>query len=452
MTLTARYVFPKGFLWGTATAAHQVEGDNTANQWWAWEQSGRVFQGQTSAAGCEWWRGRWKEDFARAAEAGHNAIRFSLEWSRIQPEPNRWDEDALERYRTWARTARQMGLEPLVTLHHFTDPLWLAERGGWESAEAVAHFRDYAARVVTALQEYVRLWATFNEPNIYAYRGYVEGAFPPGRTHDLAAAFTVMEHMAQAHAAAYQAIHRVQPNAQVGIVVHYRGMRPARPWFPLDRWITRLHHRWLNDFYYDALVHGRIIYPGRRARPVAGLRGTLDYLGLNYYTEDRVRFVPRAAEVFGVHRLPPDAPLSAHGEIAHVPTGLYRALRWAHGFGVPIYITENGLDDADDRLRPRYLLEHVHQVWRALINNWPVRGYLHWSLIDNFEWEWGWSRHFGLWACDPQTQRRRPRPSAHLFAAMAQANGIEAALVDKYAPAARAALFPDAGLRAWRAP
>ncbi len=451
MALAARYVFPEGFLWGTATAAHQVEGDNTANQWWAWEQAGRVFQKQTSGPGCGWWRGRWKEDFARAADAGHNAIRFSVEWSRIQPEPDRWDEDALERYRTWARTARQMGLEPLVTLHHFTDPLWLSEQGGWETSEAVARFRTFVERVASALREYVRLWATFNEPNIYAYRGYVEGAFPPGRTEDLAAAFTVLTHMAQAHAAAYEAIHRVQPDAQVGIVLHYRGMRPARPWFPPDRWIARLHHRWLNDFYYHALARGRLIGPGLRSQAAPELRGTLDYVGLNYYTEDQVRFTLRRSEVFGAHGFPAGAALSAHGEIAHVPAGLYRALRWANAFRVPIYITENGVDDPDDRLRPRYLLEHVHQVWRALINNWPVRGYLHWSLVDNFEWEWGWTRHFGLWACDPQTQRRTARPSAHLFAALAQNNGFDAALVDRYAPAARPVLFPAAGLDALRA-
>ena len=450
MALKAQYRFPTGFLWGTATAAHQVEGDNTANQWWAWEQAGRVFGAQRSGPACGWWRGLWQADFQRVAEAGHNALRFSVEWSRVQPAPDRWDDDALDQYRTWARTARRLGLEPLVTLHHFTDPLWLAERGGWEQPDAVPRFAAFARRVAEALRAYVRLWATFNEPNIYAYRGYVEGAFPPGRRGDLSAAFRVLTHMAQAHAAAREAIRQVQPDAQVGLVVHYRGMRPARPWFPLDRWMTALHHRWLNDFYYHALVRGRLIGPGWRTRSEPRLRGTLDYVGLNYYTEDRVRFVPRPGEVFAVHTLPDDAPRSAHGEIAHVPQGLYRALRWATGFGVPIYITENGVDDPDDRLRPRYLVEHVHQVWRALINNWPVRGYLHWSLMDNFEWEWGWERHFGLWACDPQTQTRHPRPSAHLFAALAQANGVTASLVDQYAPAARPALFPEGDLTALR--
>ncbi len=451
MPVNAHYTFPPGFLWGTATAAHQVEGDPPANQWRAWEQAGRVHRGQTVGPGCGWWRGLWRDDFQRAAQAGHNALRFSVSWARIQPAPDRWDPDALAQYREWARTARALGLEPFVTLHHFTDPLWFTEQGGWENPAAVQAFAAFARRVGQALGDVVRFWATFNEPNVYAYRGFVEGVFPPGRVGDVRAAFRVLAHMAQAHAAAYEALHRLQPDLRVGIVLHYRGMRPARAWFPLERLVTAWHHRLFNDFFWHALVRGRLMGPTGFTRPAAGLRGTLDYVGLNYYTEDRVRFVWYPGELFGRHALPAGVPQSAHGEIAVVPQGFYRALAWARGFGVPIYVTENGIDDAADAVRPLYLATHVHQMWRALINNWPIRGYFHWSLMDNFEWEWGWDRHFGLWACDPQTQVRKPRSSAHLYAAIAAANGLTTDAVRRYAAAALPLVFPEAGLAALRA-
>ena len=141
MAVQATYHFPRGFLWGTATAAHQVEGNNTNNQWWMWEQTGHT-QG-TSGLACDWWGGRWKEDFDRAAETGQNAHRMSVEWSRIQPTPDTWDEDALERYRTMLRGLRERGMTAMVTLHHFSDPLWFYEADGWEKEESASLFGDF---------------------------------------------------------------------------------------------------------------------------------------------------------------------------------------------------------------------------------------------------------------------------------------------------------------------
>ncbi|RMF45510.1 MAG: glycoside hydrolase family 1 protein, partial [Anaerolineae bacterium] len=134
----ATFHFPRGFLWGTATAAHQVEGNNTNNNWYAWEQAGRTVH--PSGLACDWWGGRWREDLDRAAEGGQNAHRFSVEWSRIQPEPDRWDEEALDHYRQMLQGMYERGITPLVTLHHFTDPLWLSEQGGWENEAAIGHF------------------------------------------------------------------------------------------------------------------------------------------------------------------------------------------------------------------------------------------------------------------------------------------------------------------------
>lgn len=443
MPVSARFIFPRGFLWGTATAAHQVEGQNTNNNWAAWEQEpGRIVEGHRAGLACDWWGGRWREDFDRAAEAGQNAHRLSVEWSRIQPAPDRWDEDALEHYRQMVRGLVERNLTPLVTLHHFTDPLWLTERGGWENPEAVAHFARFVEKVVQALRDYVNLWCTINEPNVYASMGYLMGLFPPGRRGDLAGALRVLENLLRAHVAAYETIHRLQDTARVGPVVYYRPMAPARPWFPLDGLVARFQARLFNEFFPQGLTRGVVLTPWGR-RPAPELQGKMDFFGLNYYTGVQVRFVWDPESAFGEHRFPPEAPLSEHGDIAHVPEGFFQALRWASRLGVPVIVTENGVEDAQDSLRPRYLVEHVHQVWRAINFNWPIKGYFHWTLVDNFEWERGWTRRFGLWALDPETQVRTKRPSADLYAAICRANALDAEMVDRYAPAARAALFPE---------
>ena len=252
----AAYHFPRGFLWGTATAAHQVEGNNTNNQWWKWEQAGHT--DGTSGLAADWWGGRWKDDLDRAAESGQNAHRFSVEWSRIQPTPDTWDEDALERYRNMLRGMRDRGLTPLVTLHHFTDPLWLADVGGWETEAVVPLFERFARKVVEALKEYCTLWCTINEPNGYALNGYIDhgvAAFPPGK-NNIRLAFQVLANLLRGHAAAYHAIHEVQREARVGYAWNYRSFVPYRDWSPLDRISTRIAFNSLNNTFPSGLATG----------------------------------------------------------------------------------------------------------------------------------------------------------------------------------------------------
>ena len=230
----ATYHFPRGFLWGSATSAHQVEGFNTNNQWWAWEQQpGRIRDEHKSGPACDWWGGRWRDDFDRAFENGQNAHRFSIEWSRIQPLPDKWDETPLDRYREMARWLHQHNMTPLITLHHFSDPLWLAEKGGWEDEAVVDHYVKYVRKTVEALREYASLWVTINEPNVYTFFGYLSGSFPPGK-RDVGAAMRVYANMVRAHAAAYHAIHDIQPTARVGFTHHYRGFAPASAWSLLE--------------------------------------------------------------------------------------------------------------------------------------------------------------------------------------------------------------------------
>lgn len=437
----ATFHFPGGFLWGCATAAHQVEGNNTNNNWWKWEQDGHT-KGKAGLA-CDWWGGRWKEDFDRAAEAGQNAHRLSVEWSRIQPAPDRWDEDALERYRAMLRGLRQRGMTPLVTLHHFTDPLWLGELGGWETEAVVPLFEKFVHKTVEALKEYCTLWCTVNEPNIYALIGYVDGAFPPGK-HDLRLSLTVQANLARGHAAAYSAIHAIQPEARVGYALHFRPMLPAKPWSPLDRLERNLHFNAINMAFPSAISSGVMRSPVGKVR-LPEVKGTQDYFGLNYYAQDTVAFdLSKPGELFGRRYYPAGSEVSDSGMVANTPEGFFEAFKWIvkNYPNVPILVTENGIEDVSDHLRPRYLAQHIHQMWRAINFNWPIKGYFHWSLVDNFEWERAWSQRFGLWALDVETQKRTRRPSADLYAEICKENSLSSEMVKKYCPEAFDKIFP----------
>jgi beta-glucosidase len=439
--IEAAFHFPKGFLWGTATAAHQVEGDNRLNDWWAWEQQpGRILRGDKSGLACDWWGGRWKEDLDRAAAGGQNAHRLSVEWSRIEPEPGRWDDRALGFYRDVLSGMRDRGIEPLVTLHHFTNPLWLAEMGGWENEEIIPRFETFTRKTVAALQDLVDFWCTINEPNVYAYSAIASADFPPGRKNILAA-FRVMRHQVLAHAAAYHAIHELQPGARVGIAQNYRGLVPHTA-SPLDSLGAGLQGRIFNQLIPMALQDGRLRFPIGRER-VAQAAGTQDYIGVNYYSTDHVSFdLRRAGDLFARRFYPEGSDLSDVGWNANVPDGMRMAIRWADSFGLPIYITENGIEDEADTIRPRYLALHLHQVWKAINTGSPVRGYYHWSLVDNFEWERGWTQRFGLWALDPKTQARTERASGKFYAEICSENGLTSDMVRRYAPEIVEKLFP----------
>jgi beta-glucosidase len=337
----------------------------------------------------------------------------------------------------------ERGLAPLVTLHHFTDPLWLSERGGWETEAVVPLFENYVRKAVEALKEYVTTWCTINEPNSYVAGGYVSPRMPPGKK-DTKLAAQVQANLLRGHAAAYRAIHQLQPEARVGYALHYRPAVAAHPSWPPDRWAANLVYKALNLGFPTGISGGVIRSPlGNVAVPEA--KGTQDFVGLNYYTIETVAFDLRnRAELFTRHFFPEGSDVSPNKAVANIPTGLFDSVKWAtRAFpGLPIIITENGIEDADDRIRPRYLAQHIHQMWYAVNFNWPVKGYYHWSLVDNFEWEQGWGQRFGLWGLNVETQARIRRPSADLYEAICRENGLSSEMVAKYCPEVLEKEFP----------
>ncbi len=443
--IEARFTFPKGFLWGTATSSHQVEGDNMNNDWWMWEQEpDRILQSHRSGKACDWWGGRWQEDFDRAVDTSQNAHRFSLEWSRIEPTPAVWDEAALEVYREMVTGAIERGLKPMVTLNHFTLPIWVSERGGWLAEEIPAWFERYVRKVVKTFADLKIDWITINEPNVLLFESYGSGRFPPGETN-IRNWPKVVKHVLQAHAYAFHGIHEIQKEARVGIAHHFRGFRPRNLKNPFDRASAGLRDTHFNDLFPGAVSDGKVrLFHWRFSIPEA-VR-TQDFFGLNYYTSEASSFNPlRPRSLFEQGTIPDQFEKSPSGLIGNDPEGLFQALKWAHQYQLPIYITENGIEDADDILRPGYLVEHLHQLWRAVGFNWRIKGYFHWSLVDNFEWERGWTQRWGLWELDTATQTRKRRTSADLYGDVCRRNSLSSEMVNRYAPKSFSKLFPPRG-------
>ncbi|MEW5988884.1 MAG: family 1 glycosylhydrolase, partial [Chloroflexota bacterium] len=214
--------FPPDFLWGTATAAHQVEGNNSNNDWWQWEQeAGHILQGHRSGLACNWWENA-EADLDRAAEMGTNAHRLSVEWSRIEPEPSVFDEAAVDRYRQILQALRDRHIEPMVTLHHFTNPLWLVEKGDFDSDLVVDYFQRFTAKVVKSLGDLVPKWITINEPMVYLVYRYLDTAFPAPRKRGWSAGMRALANLLRCHAVAYHTIKESYPQAQVGVAKHWR--------------------------------------------------------------------------------------------------------------------------------------------------------------------------------------------------------------------------------------
>ncbi len=396
--------FPDGFLFGSSTAAHQVEGGNVNNDWWAWEHAPHTSCVEPSGDAIDQWH-RYPEDFALLAELGQNAHRLSLEWSRVEPAEGEFSAAALAHYRRVLGTLEQLGLTPFVTLHHFTLPRWLAEQGGWLAPRAVDRFARYVERAAAALGDLMPFAGTINEPQVVALMGYREGWFPPGMRSP-GHFERVTARLIDAHAAAVAAVKTGRGDPQAGVCLQLPDFEPARPGDPACEAGFAELRRLMEDVYLE------------------GLAG--DWVGVQYYTRQRVD----PARAGGFAPAPDGAPLTQMGWEIH-PEGLHRAITAAARTGLPVFVTENGIATADDDQRIAYLTSHLAEVARALRDGVDLRGYFHWSSFDNFEWAEGYRPTFGLIGIDRDDDLRRVvRPSAHVLRRIA----VTGALEDSSAP------------------
>ncbi|OGZ50784.1 MAG: hypothetical protein A3F26_00070 [Candidatus Ryanbacteria bacterium RIFCSPHIGHO2_12_FULL_47_12b] len=359
------------FFWGAATSAHQVEGGNH-NDWSEFEKTRGLEQ---SGRACDHYN-RFREDFDIAKSLGHNAHRFSLEWSRIEPEEGKFDEREIQHYRDVIATLRERGLEPFVTLWHWTVPLWFRDCGGWTLKESPKYFSRYVEKVVSALGDptsngevgspLVKFWITLNETNVYTGHGYWKGDWPPGE-RSLVRYIVSNHHLSQAHIAAYKIIKSANPGSEIGIAHNMI-------------YFTRVPARLKNYIYNHFFLHS--------------IKKYQDFTGINYYFSDR------------------DMKEKTDMGWSIDPDGFYHVLKDAARYKKPIYVTENGIADTKDEKRAAFIKDHVEAMQKAMREGTDVRGYFYWSLLDNFEWDKGFAPRFGLVEMDYETLERKVRPSA----------------------------------------
>ena len=454
------FALPRGFLWGAATADQQIEHQQPSD-WTAFENLARRERRQGAEPGhikgiadvadhviakkSDFDR-KFADDFALAAAMGHNAHRFSISWARMFPREDMSDPDpaALDFYGRVLDALEKNGLLPFVTLFHFASPAWLwtdsGGRRGVEREDAVARFSHFVDAVVKHFGARVRLWCTLNEPMVFAYAGYLQGIFPPherrgGPEHVV----PVVVALLKMHAAAYALIHGARSDAQVGIAQHVRAFVPWRNLAPLDRITAQLIDRAFILDFLDAIHTGKLdMAMTGQSLEIPGLASTMDYVGVNHYGRAYVKTRVNAPQKYEILFHDPDEPGEEWSDLgwAADEAALTRVLTRFHArYARPLYVLENGVADAapDDLRRQRLLVRHAHAIWVAVQQGADVRGYFHWSLVDNFEWAEGFDPRFGLYAIDYERDFvRTPRASVDVYRAIAQANAVSAELWRKH--------------------
>ena len=387
--------FPDGFVWGTATAAHQTEGSNWNNDWWEWEHAeGTACVEVSGDATDHYWR--YPQDLDILVELGFSAYRFSIEWSRIEPEDNEWSRAQLDHYARMLDACHERGLTPVVTFHHFTTPRWAAADGGWANPVTAERFARFCDHAVDALGDRIGMACTINEPNIVPLMGWLMGAFPPGRTQDLDGYAASTNTLIDAHRRAVDALKSGPGDFPVGLTLSMSDWA-AEPGHEARIDEFRSHHE---DVYLEACRGDDFFGVQSYSRTRVGERGVIG-------PEKGVEVLPMGYEYW------PDA---AAASIRHAAEMLP---------GVPLYVTENGIGTDSDEQRISYLRDSLTAVRQTMDEGIDVRGFFHWSLMDNFEWAFGYQMKFGIVAVDRTTQQRTIKPSGRWLSNVVKTNQLD---------------------------
>ena len=368
--------FPEKFYWGASTSSYQVEGGIKND----WSESGEKYD---AGICCDHYN-RFEEDFDLAKSMNHNAHRFSIEWARIEPEEGKFDQKEIEHYRKVILALKERGMEPFVTLYHWTLPIWFVKKGGWLNKDAPEYFGKFVEKIVLEYKDLVKFWITLNEPNVYTFHSYFLGDWPSFK-RSLSKTKLALRQLSEAHKKAYILIHRISPNTKVGIA-YQKGESKISS------------HEWIYNFFKS-------------------IKDYQDFIGLNYYFSGVINFA--------LNRILLKKSIITDVGWEINPKGIYGALKKLKQYNKPIYITENGLADAKDRKREDFIINHLKWIYQAIEEGIDVRGYLHWSLIDNFEWAKGFKPRFGLIEIDYENNLKRiPRPSSKVYAEICKNNAL----------------------------
>ncbi len=394
--------FPDGFLWGSATSAHQVEGNNINSDWWQWEQT-RPEKFRSGLA-CDQYN-RYESDFNLIKQLNHNSHRLSIEWARIEPKEGEFDESEIEHYRKVLKALKDRGITVMLTLWHFTLPQWVANKGGWENGQTVKYFERFVKKIVPEIGEFVDIWVTLNEPGVYIYETYIIREWPNAKKSILGQIKTFLN-LTSAHKKVYKYIHSVYPAGKpIGLAQNMLSFKPFHMHSIKEQLAVSLNDMLANHLFYYFT------------------KGTHDYTGINYYFH--VRF--QNEQLIAKANMKETHDVSDLGWEIY-PEGLFDVLTDVAD-DIPIYITECGIASTNDDRRNRFLIMYLQEVARAIKSGVNVRGFFYWSLMDNFEWHRGFDPRFGLVEVDYKTQERKIRPSALVYTDIIQNNGIPHSLL-----------------------
>lgn len=468
--------FPAGFLFGTATSAHQVEG-NLVNDFWQWEQIAPDADGKCRIRECQktsdptpaadWGRGRYDEDFARAESMGNNTIRVGFEWARIEPYPGVISADGVKFYHDMLASMKKHGLKPMVTVSHFTLPVWMqyvedkgngsyavAATAGWHNPDIAKKYGVFAVFLAKEYGGEVDYWCTINEPWGELLGGYLGGVFPPGRFLDFPAVLKALGNMLRAHAAIYHALKKYDGkdadgdgvNSYVGLVMHDRISLPAHVGNERETKAAERANYIFADMVNNAVITGKadLDVDGTPETEIEGLAGTTDYWGVNYYgifLYDSVVSLPPYLDGFPIGNAERAGYATNDLGWALYPEGFRERLnyywkKWGNVGGKRrfLMIAENGVADSQDKLRAKFIVEHLDVLQKTIVEDGvDVRGYYHWSLVDNFEWHEGYVAHFGLYRLDPATQKRTETAGARVYRAVIKANAVTPVIREEFA-------------------
>ncbi|MDQ1283685.1 MAG: hypothetical protein QG620_33 [Patescibacteria group bacterium] len=390
--------FPAGFLWGAGLSSHQAEGGNTKNDWYFWEKNSRKVKEESGAA-CDYWN-RYEEDHKMAGRMNLNSLRISLEWSRIEPEEGEFDDEAIEHYRKMLIDMKANGLRRVVTLHHYTVPLWFFQRYGWHKKDSVRLFSRYAEKVISELGGEIEIIVTINEPRLVVNRGYLVADRPPGKRNPFLF-WKARKNLVEAHKKAYTVMKNIFPDLPVGITQFTNDF----DYFGKGRWqnwLTERIENFYNWHFFDEIGDKQ------------------DFIGVNYYYGAKVRLGYPFYELATYEKKVTDMGWGM------MPEGIYEIIMDAwERYKKPIYILENGIADSEDRYRAEFICGHIRAVHKAVKKGADVRGYFYWSFLDNYEWNAGYSMRFGLVEVDYKTQVRTIRKSALEYAKICRSNELE---------------------------
>lgn len=422
---TSGISFDRSFMFGVGTSAYQVEGNSTGTDWYQWEHTlddcGTSRVNDKAGIACDHWN-KYKEDIQLLNELGVDIYRFSLAWDKIEPRRDQFDKQALEHYKDVCRELQKYNIKALVGFHHYADPQWFADLGGFEKEENIRYFVEYCTKV---FQEFhtaevcVNLWSIFNSPSGYAFHKYHAGDFPPGTSNNKQLTVTVIKNMMEAHVQVYQAAKKINPDFHIGLLKNIMHIDPWRPWHPFDTFActiaTNMTDTCIFNFFTTGTFKAKIPFDHtpymvdiEHTNPMAPY--SIDFIGLNYYSHNYIKNMKTI--------LHPQEIVTDNPNYTIYPEGLYRAIvKITHQLQkpiesltnkeIPLYVTENGIAHEDPSIRKIFFERYLYALYKAIQDGYKVKGYIYWSFMDNYEWG-SYDKKYGIVHVDfndPSLQR-----------------------------------------------